>query len=32
MYKTLAELRQRVNGDPHYEPTGDETFPGWAPP
>ena len=32
MYKELSELRQRVNGEPHYEPTGDETFPGWTPP
>jgi hypothetical protein len=32
MYKTLAELRQRVNGERHYEPTGDEVFPGWTPP
>jgi hypothetical protein len=32
MYKELSELRQRVNGDPHYEPTGDEVFPGWTPP
>ena len=30
MYKELAELRQRMNGQPHYEPTGDEAFPGWT--
>jgi hypothetical protein len=27
MYKELSEFRQRVNGTPHMEPTGDETFP-----
>jgi hypothetical protein len=28
MYKELSTLRQRVNGLQHYEPTGDEAFPG----
>jgi len=32
MYWELARLRQRVNADVHYEPTGDEIFPGWTPP
>jgi hypothetical protein len=32
MYKELSTLRQSVNGERHYEPTGDETFPGWTPP
>jgi hypothetical protein len=32
MYKELATLRQLVNGEQHYEPTGDEVFPGWTPP
>ncbi len=27
MYWELSRLRQRTNGDQHYEPTGDETFP-----
>jgi hypothetical protein len=26
MYKELSELRQRLNGVEHYEPTGDEIF------
>jgi hypothetical protein len=26
MYLALAELRQRMNGVHHIEPTGDETF------
>ena len=26
MYKTLADLRQRMNATPYYEPTGDEVF------
>ena len=26
MYAELAELRQRMNADPHVEPTGDEEF------
>jgi hypothetical protein len=32
MYKELSTLRQLVNGEQHYEPTGDEVFPGWTPP
>ena len=28
MYQELSTLRQRVNGLQHYEPTGDEAFPG----
>jgi len=28
MYAELARLRQTTNGERHYEPTGDETFPG----
>jgi hypothetical protein len=28
MYWELSQLRQRMNGVEHYEPTGDETFPG----
>jgi hypothetical protein len=32
MYKELSVLRQTMNREPHYEPTGDETFPGWTPP
>ena len=27
MYKTVAELRQKMNNTPHLEPTGDEVFP-----
>jgi hypothetical protein len=26
MYQTLADLRQKMNATPHYEPTGDEVF------
>jgi hypothetical protein len=26
MYLELSRLRQRMNGVPHYEPTGDEVF------
>ena len=32
MYKELSVLRQTMNRQPHYEPNGDETFPGWTPP
>ncbi len=32
MYWELSQLRLRMNGVPHYEPTGDEKFPGWQPP
>jgi hypothetical protein len=32
MYWELAQLRLKMNGLQHYEPTGDETFPGWSPP
>ena len=28
MYFELSRLRQQMNGVEHYEPTGDETFPG----
>jgi hypothetical protein len=28
MYWELARLRKTTNGEQHYEPTGDETFPG----
>jgi hypothetical protein len=28
MYSELARLRQEMNGVEHYEPTGDEVFPG----
>jgi hypothetical protein len=31
MYYELARLRQQMNGVEHYEPTGDEEFPGSAP-
>lgn len=31
MYLELAKLRQHMNGAPHVEPTGDETFPGSPP-
>lgn len=31
MYKELSTLRQKVNDDKHYEPTGDEVFPGSPP-
>jgi hypothetical protein len=32
LYWELSQLRQRMNGVTHYEPSGDETFPGWEPP
>jgi hypothetical protein len=28
MYYELSRLRQQLNGEAHYEPTGDEVFPG----
>jgi hypothetical protein len=28
MYQELSTLRQKMNGVQHYEPTGDEQFPG----
>jgi hypothetical protein len=31
MYFELSRLRQQTNGVEHYEPTGDEVFPGSAP-
>lgn len=31
MYDELAQLRLRMNAAQHYEPSGDETFPGAAP-
>jgi hypothetical protein len=31
MYYELSRLRQEMNGVEHYEPTGDETFPGSEP-
>lgn len=31
LYKQLSELRQRMNGVQHYEPTGDEAFPDSPP-
>ncbi len=31
MYSELSQLRQQVNKVEHYEPTGDEEFPGSAP-
>jgi hypothetical protein len=31
MYWELAQLRLKMNNVKHYEPTGDETFPGSAP-
>jgi hypothetical protein len=30
MYWELAQLRLKMNNVQHYEPTGDETFPGWS--
>ena len=30
MYRELSSLRQRMNGVHHYEPTGDEVFPGFS--
>jgi hypothetical protein len=32
LYWEMSQLRQRMNGVAHYEPTGDEVFPGWQPP
>jgi hypothetical protein len=32
LYWEMSQLRQRMNDVPHYEPTGDERFPGWTPP
>jgi hypothetical protein len=32
MYSELSRLRRQMNGVEHYEPTGDEVFPGWSPP
>ena len=32
MYKELSTCASAMNGLPHYEPTGDEAFPGWTPP
>jgi hypothetical protein len=32
LYWEASQLRQRMNNVAHYEPTGDETFPGWTPP
>jgi hypothetical protein len=31
MYYELSRLRQQMNGVEHYEPTGDEEFPGSPP-
>jgi len=31
MYWELAQLRLQMNNLAHYEPTGEETFPGWTP-
>jgi hypothetical protein len=31
MYRELSQLRQRMNGVEHHEPTGDEVFPGSVP-
>jgi hypothetical protein len=31
MYFELSQLRQQLNGDEHYEPSGDEEFPGSRP-
>jgi hypothetical protein len=31
MYWELAQLRLKMNNLTQYEPTGDETFPGWKP-
>jgi hypothetical protein len=30
MYGELSRLRQSLNAEQHYEPTGDETFPSVA--
>ena len=32
MYWELSRLRMRMNNVEHYEPTGDEVFPGWRHP
>lgn len=32
LYWEMSQLRQKMNNVVHYEPTGDETFPGWTPP
>ncbi|MBV9329245.1 MAG: hypothetical protein JO352_36540 [Chloroflexi bacterium] len=32
LYSEMSQLRQRMDNVAHYEPTGDETFPGWTPP
>jgi len=32
LYGELSDLRQRMDGARHYEPTGDEVFPGFVPP
>ena len=32
LYWETSQLRQRMNNLQHYEPTGDEAFPGWTPP
>ena len=31
MYRELSALRRQMNGEQHYEPTGDEAFPGSTP-
>jgi hypothetical protein len=31
MYSELARFRQEMDGVEHYEPTGDEVFPGSSP-
>jgi len=30
LYWEMSQLRQRMNNVAHYEPTGDEVFPGWS--
>jgi len=30
LYWEMSKLRQSMNNVPHYEPTGDEAFPGWT--
>ena len=32
LYEELSSLRQRMDGARHYEPAGDEEFPGFVPP
>jgi hypothetical protein len=32
IYWELSRLRMQMNGVEHYEPTGDEVFPGWRRP